>query len=133
LLSHNDIGPSGFDEGKKYWPEVPFVLLAFLLARDGKWLAGATSCPNRSVVGPSGKAKGEAPSADAGEEVTLRVSHEVVRSDIDNAPVVNVARRNQPSRDEVSQPLGCVWIEFVVVGPPAHVVDPLSRAARERT
>jgi len=53
-------------------------------AGDAEWLAGATTCPNRSVIGPSGATQGNAPSADAGKEVALVVSAQVVGADIND-------------------------------------------------
>jgi hypothetical protein len=61
-----------------------FVVKAALLASDTEGLAGAASGPDGSIIGPTGEAECEGPSADAGEEMTLRVTGQVGRSKIDN-------------------------------------------------
>jgi hypothetical protein len=63
---------------------VALIVAATLLARGAEGLAGATTCPNRSVIGPSCKSQGVGPSADTGEEMALLVSSEIVSSNIDN-------------------------------------------------
>jgi hypothetical protein len=76
---------------------VALIVAATLLARGAEGLAWATTCPNRSVIGPACKSQGEGPSADAGKEVALGVASKVVRSDIGDASFVNVAGRNVAS------------------------------------
>jgi hypothetical protein len=87
------------------------------LARPGcaEWLAGATSCPNRSVVGPSCEAKGNAPSADAGEEMALSVTSQIVGLDQFDASLIHVPRRDVSRGNQVAQPLRCIWINLVVI------------------
>ena len=53
--------------------------------------------------------------ADPGEEVTLGVAFELIRRDLFDAPLVHVAGRDQPLRDQVVQPLGGIRLELVVV------------------
>jgi len=60
--------------------------------------------------------KGVGPHADAGEEVALGVSSKVVRSDIGDASLVNVAGGDVPRGNQVAQPLGCVGVDLVVIG-----------------
>jgi hypothetical protein len=115
LLSSNHWRLALGDEAVKSGPEVSFVGMAFPLASARKRLTWTGASPDGLVVGPSGKAKGEAPSADAGEEMALGVADEVVRPDIDDAPVVNVARRDQAGQDEVAQPLSRIRIKLVII------------------
>lgn len=56
------------------------------------------------------------PDADPGEEVALRESSQVVRCDIFNTPFINFARGDMTAGDQVTQPLSCKWVDFVVVG-----------------
>jgi hypothetical protein len=84
LLSHEDSGPAGTDESKQVGPQVPIVSLGFALTGDRERLARRGACPDFAIIGPSGDAGGESPSSDAGKEVTLSVSDEVIRSNIDN-------------------------------------------------
>jgi hypothetical protein len=62
--------------------------------------------------------------------MTLRVSAELVGSDILDAPFVDVARRDVPGADEVSQPLRRERIDLVVVG--AHDRTPRESASLRR-
>jgi hypothetical protein len=57
-------------------------------------LARATTCPNRSVIGPSGESESVTPDADSGEKVTLNKSAKVFWCDIFNAPFVHNAWRD---------------------------------------
>lgn len=55
------------------------------------------------------------PDSDPGEEMALCVSLDVVRCDIFNAPVIDIARRNQPGLDKFPQALCCKGIVLVVI------------------
>jgi hypothetical protein len=48
--------------------------------------------------------------------VALGISPQVVWSHINDASLVNVTWRDMSSVDEVSQPLGAIGVDFVVVG-----------------
>jgi hypothetical protein len=72
-------------------PEVSIISGAFLGAGGAEGLAWATARPNRSVVGPSGKAQGVTPTTKAGEEMALHVSGKVTGSNILDTPCVNFA------------------------------------------
>lgn len=65
-------------------PEVAVIFLRKLAARNTEGLTGKPTGPDRSVVGNSSKAAGEAEAADTGEEMALSVSGEVRRCNIDN-------------------------------------------------
>jgi hypothetical protein len=69
-----------------------------------------------SIVSPSGETQCIGPPADAGEEMALRIAIEVVGLDINNAPFVYVTWRNVAGVNEIAEPLGCVWINLVVIG-----------------
>lgn len=88
---------------------------SFLLARDAEGLAGTAPRPDRTVDRPPRDFEGFAPSANPGEEMTLRVSIEVFRLYVDDRAGVNISRRNQFIGYEVSQPLRYVRVELVVV------------------
>jgi hypothetical protein len=94
---------------------VALIVAATLLARGAEWLAGARACPNRSVIGDAGESQGIAPSADAGEEVALGESAQIVRLDLDNGSLVNVTGRDLSGSDKFSQPLGGIGVDLVVV------------------
>jgi len=61
--------------------------------------------------------------------MALSVANEVVWSDIDNAPFVNIARRDMPSSYEVAEPLRCERINLVVVRP-VHSLPPIEWFSR---
>jgi hypothetical protein len=70
---------------------VSIISGAFLSAGGAEGLAWATARPNRSVLGPSGKAQGVAPAAKTGEEMALNKSGKVTGSNILDTPCVNFA------------------------------------------
>lgn len=72
------------DEPEPLRPEMAFVGLAFAAACDRERLAWTASGPDRPGVGPSGKAAGVGPSAEAGKEMALGEASEIVGSNIDN-------------------------------------------------
>lgn len=84
LLSHDDSGPSGTDETKEVGPQVPIIVGAALLSCDTERLARRGAGPQLAVIGPAGESGGECPSADAGEEMALRVACEVIRCNVNN-------------------------------------------------
>jgi len=104
------------DELEPGWPEVSGVFEAKLPAGRREPLAGTTAGPNFARVRPPGLAQGVAPDPDPGEEVTLGVALEVLGLDIQNAPLVNVAGRDQPLPDQLPQPGSCLGVVLVVVG-----------------
>jgi hypothetical protein len=104
------------DETPPVGPKVAGVFEAPRLAGAAEGLAGATSCPNRSIVGPSGHAQGCGPDSDAGEEVALGVAAQVVGLDILDAPGVDVAVGDEAGGDKVAQPLRAELVDLVEVG-----------------
>ena len=92
------------------------IFAATLGARNAEWLAWTRACPNRSVVGPTCKPQGMAPSADPGEKVALCVASKVIWFYFQNTAFVHIARCNQAPGYQVSQPLGGVFVYLVVVG-----------------
>ena len=115
LLAKHDWRLALADEPGELRPEVAFVCCAFAFACTAERLAGATSCPNRPVGGPSCELQGEAPSSDPCEEVALGVSVEVFWLHIYNAPFVYGSCRDQTGLDEFTQPGGCFLVVLVVV------------------
>ena len=77
LLSKDDWMAALGDEVEPDGPQVAGVGSTFTFTGDAERLAGTTTCPNRSVLGPSGKVEGAAPSTNAGEEVALCVARQV--------------------------------------------------------
>jgi hypothetical protein len=91
LLAKDDWRAALTDEAGKFGPEVSLIFLSKVLAGHAERLAGAAPGPHRAVVGPPGEAEREAPPADARKEVALGVAVEVLRLDIDDAPLVDDA------------------------------------------
>jgi hypothetical protein len=50
----------------------------------GEGLTGTRACPDGSIIGPAGEPEGVGPDSDAGEEVVLGESPQVICSNIDN-------------------------------------------------
>jgi hypothetical protein len=84
------------DEIEPDRPKVSIISGAFLRASGAEGLAGATARPNRSVLGPSGKAQGVAPATKAGKEMALNKSGKVTGSNILDAPCVNFTLGQMP-------------------------------------
>jgi hypothetical protein len=95
---------------------VAFVIGRLASPGGRERLTGATSCPNRSIVGPPGKSECEGPTSNAGEEMALTITPEVGGSHVGNASLVNVALGDVSGVDEVSEPLRGIRINLVVVG-----------------
>lgn len=84
LLSKDSWRAALREERKPRRPQVTLVIGRLALTGGREWLAGATSCPNRSIIGPSGKSERVGPSANAGEEMGLLVASEVVGSHVND-------------------------------------------------
>jgi hypothetical protein len=97
-------------------PQMTFVIGRLAAAGCAEWLAGVRACPNRSVIGPSGEAQGDAPSSDAGEEMALRVFSEVTGPHVNNASLIHIPRGNVSSINEIAEPLCGIWVCLVVIG-----------------
>jgi hypothetical protein len=78
LLTKEDWRAALADEVMPRRPKMAGIGAASLGACGRERLAGTTTCPNRSVIGPSRKSEGEAPATDPGEEVTLGEASDVV-------------------------------------------------------
>jgi hypothetical protein len=68
----------GSDETPEFGPEVPGIVDSFSLAGGAERLTRATAGPHGAVVGHSSEAQRERPAADAGEEMALVESNEVI-------------------------------------------------------
>jgi hypothetical protein len=79
---------------------MPLVGASLSFAGRAERLTGTTSRPNRSVIRPACKAQRVRPSADAGEEVALGVSTQVVWLDINDASLVNNPSSNLSTSNE---------------------------------
>jgi hypothetical protein len=115
LLSKDDCRAALSDKRKPRRPQVAFVIGRLTRSGGAEWLAGATSTPNRSVVGPACEPERDRPSADAGEEMCLGVAFEVIGLYVLDAALVHVARRDMPCGNEIAEPLRGVGVDLVVV------------------
>jgi len=73
---------------------VALVVNPLSLSSSAEWLAGAASCPEGPVVGPSSKSSCERPSTDPSEKMALRKFFEFIGLHLLDASFVNDARRN---------------------------------------
>jgi len=94
---------------------VPVVFDPELLSGAGKRLAGRRSSKDGSIVWPSGEAECETPAPDAGEEVVLGVSSQVIGAYLSHVSFINVTVGDVAGSDQVAQPLRCVGVELVIV------------------
>jgi hypothetical protein len=81
---------------------MPLVVVGLALSGGAERLARARARPNRSVVIPPSESQGVTPDADAGEEVALRVSAQVIGPDFGNGSLINVARCDMSRCDQVA-------------------------------
>jgi hypothetical protein len=115
LLSKDNCRAALADEIEPDRPEVSGIAEPAALARDAERLTWAASGPDGLVVGPAGEPERVSPSAEAGEEVTLREPLEILWFDIYDASFVNDAERDVPVEHQVAKPLRAVRIDFVIV------------------
>jgi hypothetical protein len=96
LFTKDNVRSALADKVEPGRPEMALVCNAPPGTGCAEWLAWARACPNRSVLGPSGKAQGVTPSTKAGKEVALGVSGKIACFDILDAPRINVTLGNMP-------------------------------------
>jgi hypothetical protein len=102
LLPKDDFRTALSDEMMPCWPKVPLISKPKLRASLAERLARTGTRPNRSIIWPSGAAKGERPDADTGEEVALGVRAEVIGVYVLDRAFVDVARRDVAGGDQVA-------------------------------
>jgi hypothetical protein len=115
LFSKNRCRPPRADEPEPDGPEMTRIGEAGASSGSRKTLAGTRSCPCRALVRPARQPEREGPAADSGEEMALGKSGKIICFDIGNAPLVNLARRQMPRRNQIAQPLRWIGIAFVVI------------------
>jgi hypothetical protein len=84
LFAKDDRRSAGGNEPVKVRPQVPWIVCPKSFPGDGERLARARSGPDGLIVWPSGETEGVRPSANAGEEVGLGESSQIVWGNIDN-------------------------------------------------
>jgi hypothetical protein len=94
---------------------VALIVAATLLARGAERLTGATSRPNKSIIGDACESEGVAPPSDAGEEVALIVAPEVVGLDFGDASLIDFSGGDQILGNQVAEPLGSERVNLVVI------------------
>lgn len=132
LLAKHDARAALRDEVVPRGPKVPLVSKPASAACRAERLARTAARPDRAVVRPAGEAQRVRPDADAGEEVALIIAGEFLWSDITHVPFINVARRDQPHDNQVSEPLRRIRIVLVVPGGHGASSPRLTCARRSR-
>jgi hypothetical protein len=89
LFTKDNVRSALADEVEPGRPEMALVGNAPPCTSGAEWLTGATACPNRSILGPSGKAQGVAPATESREKVTLNKSVKITCADILDAPRID--------------------------------------------
>jgi hypothetical protein len=103
------------DDAEEVGPEMAGVVEAVAFASAAEWLARAGACDDGLAVGDAREPERPRPAADSGEEVVLGVSSKLSWVNISNAPFVDVAGRNFPGPDQLTQPRRGMRIELVVI------------------
>jgi hypothetical protein len=116
LFSKDDWRPALGNEVVEGWPKVPLVSKPSARACRAERLAGATSCPDRPIIRPSGATQSQRPDANSSEEVALCISHKLIWLDVLNAALINYSGGDMARFDQVAQPVGGVWVNLVVIG-----------------
>lgn len=116
LLAKDDCRVALLDEVAPDGPKVPLVSKPRSAACRAERLTRTGPCPDGPLVRPSGKSQGGAPAADAGEEVALSESSQIIGPHVLDASVIDFPVRDHIAEDEVAQPLGRVRVVLVVVG-----------------
>jgi hypothetical protein len=102
LFAKDDWRSCSADKPEPVGPDVALVIGRLAFAGGTEWLAGATSCPNRSVVVPSGEPEGVGPPSDPGEEMGLRITPEIIAGYVVYTSLIHIPRRNLASSNEIS-------------------------------
>ena len=116
LLTKDDRRAALLDEEVPVGPKVPLVVKSSTKASCAERLARTRAGPDLPIVRPAGASQGVRPDTNACEKVALAIPGKVVRADIKNAPFIYEAGSDVPRGDKVSQPLGRVGVDLVVVG-----------------
>jgi hypothetical protein len=114
LLSKNDWRSALSNEIEPRGPEVSFVVVLSLSARNGERLTGGAPGPNVSPICNPGEPEGMLPDSDPCEEVSLPSTGDVAGLETPDVSVVNSASCKVSCVDEVPQPLCCEGFVFVV-------------------
>jgi hypothetical protein len=96
LLTKDNVRSALANEVEPDRPEMALVGNAPPGTSGAERLAGATARPNRSILGPSGKAQGVAPATESREKVTLNKSVKIPCVDILDAPRIDFTFRQMP-------------------------------------
>jgi hypothetical protein len=102
LLTKDNVRFALADEVEPNGPEMAFVCNAPPRTGCAEGLAGATACPNRSILGPSGEAQRATPTADSGEEVALGVPGKFACFNILDAPRIYFTLGNMPRLNQIA-------------------------------
>jgi hypothetical protein len=68
---------------------VALIVAATLLAGGAERLAGATACPNRSVIGPSCESQSVGPARNSCKPMTLQEASDIVWSNVLDASLID--------------------------------------------
>lgn len=124
LLAKRDCRRAERDEVSKDRPEMALVRLAEPLAGRAEGLARTGTGADGAGVRPSGQPKGKRPSTDAGKEMLLDVSMKLMRTDLLDAALVDVAGRNLAGADQLAKPCSRLGVVLVVV---VQIINPRNR------
>ena len=115
LLSKDNIRRFRRNEPFKLSPQLPLVIPSLVHIRFAVRRTGATSCPNRPVVGPPGKLQGVVPTGNPCEEVAPSESSKVRSLHISNVTLINLTVHNEASTNQLTEPSSSKTVNLVVV------------------
>jgi hypothetical protein len=102
LLAKADCRAALCGEPKPHFCEIALVGSALPASGCGEGLAWQRGCPNRSSIGPSGKAQGMGPDADPRKKMALRESRKIGRYNVNDASLIDFPRCNVPGCDQIA-------------------------------
>jgi hypothetical protein len=103
------------DELEPRWPKIAGIVGTSCCPDGAEGLTGTAARPDRPRRGPAGEPERIRPSANAGEEMTLLESVEVISGNINDGSRVNFAIGQLSCANQFSDPAGHLHIMLVVV------------------
>ena len=114
LLPKDKLRATLANEPEPMGPNMSSVIFPLSLACDRERLTGTRTGPHGEIVRPSGEPKRVRPTADPGEEVSLRVAVEILRGQLLDRATLDRSGSDEAARREGLEPVGGEVVDLVV-------------------